>query len=140
MKFTANNSYRKPARSQAGFSIVELVVAIVVGVLFLSSINLIVNNYIHIGLRGRNLTLANSFASGKVEALRNAGYNSLDAGTSDISSELPPQLTSPKSGSMTISQPQTGLKQIDISITYSDDGVNRTSSFRTYIGELGVGQ
>jgi type II secretory pathway pseudopilin PulG len=127
-------------KKESGFSIVELVVAIVVGTLFIISINLIINNYIHLGQRGRNLTTANSFAEGKIEALRSAGYNSLNDGTTAITSELPSQLSPPKSGTLTISQPQTGLKQIDLSITFNDDGADRTYTYRTYVGELGVGQ
>jgi Tfp pilus assembly protein PilW len=125
---------------QSGFSIVELVVAIVVGVLFIISINLIVTNYVHLGQRGRNLTTANAFAEAKVEALRNTGFNGLSTGTTDITSELPAQLTSPKSGTLDISQPQAGLQQIDITVTYNDNGSSRSYSYRTFIGELGVGQ
>ena len=127
-------------QNEEGFSIVELVIAIVVGATFILATNVIIDNYIHLGQRGRNLTIANSYTEGKVEAIRNIGYNALDDGVSDISSDLPTQLTGPKSGSITISQPQTGLKQIDISITYNDNGTSRTSTYRSYIGELGVGQ
>jgi hypothetical protein len=127
-------------KDESGFSIVELVVAIIAGTLFILSINFIINNYIHLGQRGRNLTTANSYAEGKIEALRSAGYNSLNTGTSSLTSELPVQLSPPKSGTLTISQPEEGLKQIDISITFNDNGVNRTYDYSTYIGELGVGQ
>jgi type II secretory pathway pseudopilin PulG len=134
------NRASKGMKGQQGFSIVELVVAIVVGTLFILSTSLIINNYIHLGQRGRNLTIANSYAEGKIEALRNTGFNALTDGTTSVSGELPAQLSQPKSGSLTISEPQAGLKQVSLSVTYSDDGVSRTYNYETYIGELGVGQ
>ncbi|HZP55335.1 MAG TPA: hypothetical protein VFB03_01025 [Candidatus Saccharimonadales bacterium] len=127
-------------KDQKGFSIVELILAIIVGSGLIASLDLIINNYIHLGQRSRNLTMINSYSEGKVEALRSLGYNGLSNGTSSISSELPSQVTGTKSGSLTISEPQTGLKQIDISVTYNDNGTSRTYTYRTYIGELGVGQ
>ncbi|HET7827678.1 MAG TPA: hypothetical protein VFK97_02315 [Candidatus Saccharimonadales bacterium] len=122
-----------------GFSIIELILAIVVGVTFISSMNLVVDDYTDLGKRDRNLLLANSFAEAEVEQLRNNTYNSLNLGTTSLTSQMPSQLPS-ASGSMTVSQAQTGLKQIDISISFNDLGATRTYTYRTYEGELGVGQ
>src|SRR5437870_4325126 len=104
----------KSATSKSqGFSLVELILAITVGVMFIASVNQIVNNYVHLGQRSRDLILANSYVEGKFEGLHNIGYNGLNTGTTDLTSELPSQLPNPHSASMTISSPQTGLKQID---------------------------
>ncbi len=127
-------------KSPDGFSIVELIIAIVVGVTFIGSMNLVVDNYNTLSRRDRNLVLANSFAEGEVEGLRNQGYNSLSTGTTDISAQLPAQLPAPHSSSLTISQPQAGLKQVVVSVTYNDQGTSRTYHYTTDIGELGVGQ
>jgi hypothetical protein len=127
-------------RKQSGFSLVELILSIVVGVGFITALNVIVNDYVHLGQYSRDLILANSYVEGKVEALRGAGYNSLNDGTTDLATELPAQLHSPKSGSMTISAPSAGIKQVDISVSYNNQGSTRTYTYRTYIGELGVGQ
>lgn len=124
---------------QAGFSIVELILAIVVGITFISSMNLVVDNYTDLGKRNRNLLLVNSFAEAEIEQLRNNTYNSLNIGTTSLTSQLPSQLPD-ASGSMTVSQAQTGLKQIDLTISYNDLGTTRTYTYRTYEGELGVGQ
>ncbi len=123
----------------AGFSIVELILAIVVGATFLGSMSLVTNSYTNLGKRSRNLVLANAYAEAKVEGLRNTGYNSLNAGTTSLTAELPSQLPG-RSGSLVISQPQTGLKQLDVSISYKDGTISRTYTYRTYVGELGVGQ
>lgn len=126
-------------RSQAGFTIVELIVAIVVGVTFISSLNLVTDNYTTLGKRDRNLVLANSFAEAKIEELRNNTYNSLSLGTTSLTSELPSQLPG-ASSSMVVTQAQTGLKQVDLTISYNDLGISRSYTYRTYVGELGVGQ
>lgn len=126
-------------RDEGGFSIVELILAIVVGATFLGSLSLVTNNYTNLGKRSRNLLLVNSFAEAEIEQLRNNTYNSLNLGTTSLTSQLPSQLPG-ASGSMTISQAQTGLKQIDISISYNDLGIARNYTYRTYEGELGVGQ
>ena len=126
--------------SNRGFTIVELVIAIVVGGVIFATAGVAISNYSHLSGRGQNLVLSNSFAEGKVESLRSISYSGLGTGTTDISGELPAGLQAPKSASLEISEPTQGLKQVDISIAYSDQGANRSYSYRTYVGELGVGQ
>ena len=126
--------------SESGFTLVELLVCIVVGAVVIASMNQVVNSYIHVGQRGRYLNLANSYIEGKAEALRNVGYNGLPTGTTSLTSELSSQLPPSRSASMTVSTPQTGLKQIDLTISYKDQGQTVSYSYTTYIGELGVGQ
>lgn len=121
-----------------GFSIVELILSITIGALFITSLTQIVNNYVSLGQKSRNVILTNSYVEGKVEALRNAGYKGITIGTSDIAAELPAQLPTPRSGSMIISSPSSGLKQVDISVTYNDKGQAQTYGYTAYIGELSV--
>lgn len=125
-------------RNAGGFSIIELILSITVGVLFITSLTQIVNNYVFLGQKSRNVILANSYVEGKVETLRNIGYNGLNVSTTDLSGELPTQLPSPRSATMTVTSPSSGLKQADISVTYSDRGKAQTYSYTTYIGELSV--
>lgn len=127
-------------QKQAGFTLVELLVSIAVAAIVIASLNVVVTSYLHVGQRGRYLNIANSFVEAKAEGLRNTGYNSLNPGTTDISSELPAQLSSPKSASLTVGNPSGGLKQVVLSVTYRDQGQNHTYSYTAYIGELGVGQ
>lgn len=122
----------------SGFSVVELILSITVGALFIASLTQITNNYVSLGQKSRNVILSNSYVEGKVETLRNIGYNGLNVGTTDLSSELPAQLPSPRSATMTISNPGSGLKQADISVTYNDKSKVQTYSYTTYIGELSV--
>jgi|SRR5579862_3916394 len=139
MIFRKAGGINKKLAAQSGFTIVELIVAMIVGTSFIITTNSAVNDYTHLSTRTRQLTLANSFAESEVEALRNNGYNSLTLGTTDISSQLPSGLQSPKSASLVVSSPLAGIKQVDLTISYYDQAV-RTYSYTTYIGELGVGQ
>lgn len=126
--------------SQAGVTIVELLVVIVVAAIIIGTLSQVVTTYVHTSQRGRYLNLANSYVEGKVEALRNTGYNAIPAGTTSLTGELPSQLPLTRSASMTVSSPSDGLKQIDISITYKDQAQSQTYNYTTYVGELGVGQ
>jgi prepilin-type N-terminal cleavage/methylation domain-containing protein len=127
-------------KNAKGFTLVELMVTIVVAAIVITALNEVVTGFLHVSQRGRYLNLANSFVESEVEALRNESYNSLSVGTTSLTSQLPSQLPPASSGSITISNPQAGLKQIDLSVSYNDQGVSNTYSYTTYIGELGVGQ
>lgn len=131
---------RVAKKTEQGFTIIELLVAIaVIGVLIPTLIGF-VNTLNRFNDRARDLALVNSLAENKVEALRSAGYTGLNNGTTSFSSELSTSLGSPKSASYTVSTPNTGIKQVDIVISYNDHGSTQTVNYRTYIGELGVGQ
>lgn len=126
--------------SQDGLTIVELLVTIAVAAVVITALTEVVTGYLHIAQRGRYLSLANSFAESEMEALRNQGYNSLTIGSTSLTASLSNQLPPSRSASMSITSPQTGLKQIFITVSYTDNGVSSTYSYTTYIGELGVGQ
>lgn len=127
-------------RSSDGFTIVELLVSIAVAAIVITSLSQVTTSYLHVAQRGRYLNLANAYVEAKIESLRNTGYNGLVVGTSSLTSELPSQLPRGSSASMTITSPASGLKEVDISLSYSDQGLTNTYSYTTYIGELGVGQ
>lgn len=128
-----------PAGSR-GFTIVELLVTMIVGGILAGSVAMFLAQHTHLAQRGRDVSVTNSFVDNKIEALRSAGYLSLTNGTTDITSEMPTELKTPRSASLAISDESAAVKQVDISITYNDQGAARTYSYTTYIGELGVGQ
>lgn len=125
---------------QAGFTIVELIVTIIVSAIIIGVVNLALVNQTHIGQRNRDLVAANSYVEAKVESLRSAGFKALAIGNTDITSELPAELSAPRSATLTVSTVDDATKKIDISVTYNDQGTSRTYQYSTYIGELGVGQ
>lgn len=125
---------------QAGFTIVELLVSIAVAAVVTASLSQVVTTYLHVAQRGRYLSQANAYIEAKAEALRNAGYNSLNIGTTNLSSELPSRLPPTRNASMTVTNPGGGIKKIDLTVSYKDQGQTNTYSYTTYVGELGVGQ
>lgn len=132
--------YRVSMQNEDGFTVVELIVALIVGTIMIGSAILMMTSEEHISQSHRDLVVANAFVEQRIEALRSSGYLALSDGTTDISSQMPAELNSPRSGSVVVSTPSSGIKQIDVSITYNDQGAARTFAYRTYVGELGVGQ
>jgi prepilin-type N-terminal cleavage/methylation domain-containing protein len=130
--------------SSSGLTLVELLVCMVVASVIIGLLSQVVTSYIHISKQGRFLNLANSYVEGKVEALRNGGYNSLvviaGSTTTDLTGELPSQLPPSRSASMTVTNPSPGIKQVSLTVSYRDQGKNNSYGYTTYIGELGVGQ
>ena len=123
----------------SGFTIVELLMVIIVSAVVIGSLSLIVSGHAHLSQRARNVVAADSFVESKIESLRSKGYLSLTIGTSSLTSEVPAELKQ-GSASMTITQNSIATKKIFITITYNDQGQQRTYSYSTLIGELGVGQ
>jgi len=130
----------KPAFAPGGFTIVELIVAITIGSIIIGGVSLILGSQVHLSQRGRDLVVANAYVEHRIEALRSRGFLGLANGTTDITSELPTELNTPRSASLVISSYTDAIKKVDISLTYNDQGVSRTYSYTTFIGELGVGQ
>lgn len=125
---------------QAGFTLVELLVSIIVGGIIIASLSQVVNSYINVSKNGRYLNLANSFAEAKIEALRNAGYNNIATGTTNLTAQLPAQLPPGKTASMEVTTPYGGIKKIVLTVSYKEQSKIKTYSYATYVGELGVGQ
>lgn len=128
------------SRYSDGFTITELIISIVVGVIFVAVLQVSVSSYLHISQRGRDLTLSNAYVEGKIESLRNVGYNGLNVGATSLTGELPSELNSPKSGSLEVTDEGNGIKKAVVTISYNDQGDTRSYTYTTYVGELGVGQ
>lgn len=130
------------SKNQTGFTLVELMTAIVIGAFFVGAVSTLIVNSSKIAQRARDVAVANSFAENKVESLRSIGYLSLGLTSSptDITSELPSELQAPRSATLNISQHSTSIKEAVLSIEYNDQGQQKTYSYTTFVGELGVGQ
>lgn len=132
--------YKKLHSSKSGFTIVELIVTLIVGAIFVLSVNTVLTTQSYISQRGRDTVVANAYAEGKFEALRSQGFLSLSDGTTDVTSELPSDLHNPRSASLVISSSNSSIKKAELTITYNEQGQSRTYNYVSYIGELGVGQ
>jgi prepilin-type N-terminal cleavage/methylation domain-containing protein len=126
--------------NQSGFTMIELLIAIGVMGLAIPALAIALRNLTAINNRARDLSLANIIISNKAEQIRNSGFNSLNVGTVDFSSELPSELAKPRSASYTIAQPSAGIDEVTLSISYKDYNRTRTLTYKTIVSELGVGQ
>lgn len=127
-------------RHNKGFTVVELLIAIVFMGIIIPAVAIGITNLTVINYQARNLVLVNMLAQNKVETLRSTGYNSINSGTTSFTADIPSTLGSPKSANYTVTMPQTGVKQIDVNISYTEYKASRTVTFRSYVSELGVGQ
>lgn len=126
--------------NQQGFTLVEVLTTILVAGILIGGFTTLLTNYSYMSQRGRDLTVANSYAENKIEESRSKGYVALNIGSTNISSELPSELSSPKSGTLNITSPQSGIKKLELTITYNEQGKSKTHTYTSLLGELGVGQ
>ena len=126
-------------RDSKGFTIVEMLVALALFAIIIPAITLGLSTLTQLNNRARDLTLISIIAENKIESLRSMGYNSVIVGTTTFTSELPSEIASPKTATLTVAQ-GTGLKTIDVSIQYTDYRNSRTINYKSVIGETGVGQ
>jgi prepilin-type N-terminal cleavage/methylation domain-containing protein len=126
-------------KSQDGFTIVEMLIALALFAILIPALTLGVSTLTQLNNRSRDLTLISIIAENKIESLRSLGYNSIAVGTIDFSSELPAELASPKSANFTITE-NAGIKNIDVSISYNDYKKTRTVLYKSAVSETGVGQ
>lgn len=134
-------SKNKQPLDQAGFTLVELMVTVIVmGIVILSIGNLYYDMQVA-EVKSQHTDLAVRAARTKIEKLRNTGYESLTPGTSlDFTSELPAALPPTKQGTVAISQPLPDLRRVDVTVTYTDYNSPQTVTLSSDIGIIGLGQ
>jgi competence protein ComGC len=125
--------------AELGFTVVELLITILVGAIFIIGINTVYTTQSYINQHGRDQVVANAYIESKVEALRSQGFLTLTNGTTNITNELPSELND-ASGSLEISSYNTATKKVVLTINYNEQGKDQTLSYSTFVGELGVGQ
>lgn len=128
-------------RKQAGFTLVELLVGLaVLGVLSIGLVTLF-DTVQTIQRSGQYQEAATLAAQREIESLRNSNYNGLAAGsTITFTSDLPDILPGTKSGTAVISEPATGLKRVDVTVSYVYKGTAKQVKVSSLIGELGITQ
>lgn len=124
----------------AGFTVTELLIAMALFAIVVPLFAVGINNLTVLNNRARDLSLANMVAQNQFEALRSAGFNSIEVGNYDFTANLPSTLAEPKIATYEVTAPETGIKEVLVTITYSDYGSDRTVQYKSLISELGVAQ
>ena len=125
---------------QRGFTLIEVVVTAT----FVATVLVaIVGVFVMVGKlnrQARNLSIATQLVQEKVEIYRNKPYSSIAIGTliEDFSANLPSNFGSPKSAVVNTSQVQDGLLQIDIAVTYREEGTPKNVQVTTLVAERGI--
>lgn len=126
--------------TQSGFTVPELVVTI----LFLGAVALTISQlFIAIGNtqeRTNRLESASHAAQTEIEALRNNNYSQLQNGQAiDFTDKLPSNLPS-GTGTVQVSEPTAGLKRVDVTVSYLDNGKQKDVKLSSLIGVIGISQ
>ena len=127
--------------NQAGFTLVELLVTIIVLGIVISSLGGLYYLMQITEVKSQHLDLAVRSARTEIEDLRNNGYDSLTPGnnitfTPSLPSGLPPN----KAGTVVVSEPTSGLIRVDVTVAYTDYGKSQTVTLSSDIGIIGLGQ
>lgn len=90
--------------------------------------------------QARNLAVVTALAEQKIEIYRNGAYSAIPLGTpaETFTSSLPSNLGSPKSAVTNVSETTPGLKQVDVLITWKEDGVTKNVQLSTIVGQRGI--
>ncbi len=127
------------SKSEGGFTVLEIVIAIGLIGIVIPAMYLTSNSIVRINKSSRNIALANIAAENKIESLRSNGYNAINNGQTDFTSEVPKDLPKPNSAVMNVTT-SIGKKYIDLSISFKDSNRQRTVLYKTIVSETGVGQ
>lgn len=129
-------------QSEEGFTLLEVIIAIVISSIMLVGLASMIVNIRLINARARDIAVVNAIAVAKVEELRSNSYVSLEDGTYEFTDELPATITKNRSAEYIVNTVpgNPALKEVLVTISYNDFNDPVTYKYKTYIGELGVGQ
>jgi prepilin-type N-terminal cleavage/methylation domain-containing protein len=126
---------------ESGFTLIELMVTVTVLGIVIASLGGLYYTMQITEVQSQHYDIAVRAARTEIENLRNNGYSSLTPGaTVDVTSSLPAALPSDKTGTVTISEPISDLRRVDVTITYTDYGKPQTVTLSSNIGVIGLGQ
>lgn len=128
-------------RVEEGFTLVELVAAVVVIGIIGTSITALFLNIQQIQISTNYLESATRAAQLQVESLRNSNYNNLTPGsTINFTDELPDDLPQDSTGTVAVSESSPGIRRVDVTVAYTFDDKPRTVEMSSLIGVIGITQ
>lgn len=135
------NKNNPPRLTNAGFTLVELLITMIVLGLAIASLGGLYYVIQQSQVKAQHYDIAVRAARTEIEDLRNNGYDSLTPGsTITFTSSLPSSLPSNKTGTVAVSKPMSGLRRVDVTVTYNDYGTSESVILSSDIGIIGLGQ
>lgn len=124
-----------------GFTLVEMLISIAVIGIAAVGIASLFYTIQYTQRSARYQTTATRAAQREIEILRNSTYNSLTAGQNiTFTNDLPSALPGAKSGVVAVTEPSAGLKRVDVTVSYTDNGKAQSVKLTSYIGVIGISQ
>jgi len=127
--------------NEGGFTIVELIVTTVVTGLIVVAVTTLFIAIERTQHSTQLMEAATRAGEQQIESLRNNNYGSLTPGsTITFTNSLPSNLPEPRSATAAISEPSTGIRRVDVTVTYRDGSKQKNVKLSSLIGQLGIGQ
>lgn len=131
---------RQHVSDNHGFTLVELLVTIMVLSLVITSLGGLYYIMEISEVQSQHYDLAVRAARTEIEDLRNDGYDSLTPGTITFTSSLPAALPPGATGTVDVTEPDSGLRRVDVTVAYTDYGKPTTITLSSDIGIIGIGE
>ncbi len=128
-------------QNNSGFTLVELLVTMLVLGVIATGLSSLFISIQRTQVQTNHLESATRAGQREIESLRNDNYNNLTAGqTINFSSSLPTSLPQGSTGIVQVSEPTSGLKRVDVTVTYTYNGSVRDVKLSSLIGVIGITQ
>lgn len=128
-------------RSESGFTIVELLIAIMIMGIIIASISTLFIGVNNLQRKTSRIDSATRAAQREIETLRNDNYGMLTAGqTINFTSSLPKNLPTDRNGTVEVSEPSADLRRVDVTVTYTEGGKQQKIILSSLIGAIGITQ
>lgn len=128
------------SKNESGFSLVELLVAMVVLGIVSTGVFTLFQAIQRSMIASQYRELATRAAQREVETLRNNNYAQLTPGTPiDFTANIPTLLPS-RNGTVDVTEPIAGLRRVDVTVAYKHGSTNNSVKLSSLIGNIGITQ
>ena len=137
-KFINKKSGRTPAKSQEGFSLIEVLIGIfILGIVSMTLISVFMYGF-NVVFRTKQITLATQIAQEEVELIRNMEFDDIVSMGTTFSHESLAELVNGQ-GSLAVQDgPGDDIKKLTVSVIWDYKGTNMRKDVVTFITREGV--